>query len=111
MKFNEINLNVVIDRNQPQALKHLRSAFDEMFEKKRHINKNKLNLVSFEEKKKKCLWIIIWYKHAIYSYATVKVPNVLGKPVILSSLLEIATKSYEVCPYPPEHDDPPVVYM
>ena len=111
MTFYEIKLNVVIDRNSPQALKHLRSALEEMFEKNRHLNKGNVNLVSIEEKKKKCLWIIIWYKHAIYSYATVKVPNVLGKPVILSSLLEIATKSYEDCPYPPEHDDPPVVYI
>ena len=52
MKFYEIKLNVVIDRNPPQALKHLRSALEEMFEKNKHINKNKLNLVSIEEKKK-----------------------------------------------------------
>jgi len=53
MNFYEIKLNVVIDRNKPQALKHLRSALEEMFEKNRHINKNKLNLVSIEEKKKR----------------------------------------------------------
>ena len=109
--FYEIKLNVVIDRNPTQALKRLRSALEELFNKNRHLNTSNVNLVSIEEKKKKCLWIIIWYRHAIYSYATVKVPNVLGKPVIFLSLLEIATKSYEVCPYPPEHDDPSVVYI
>ena len=46
-------MNVVIDRNPSQALKRLRSALEEMFEKNRHINKNKLNLVSIEEKKKR----------------------------------------------------------
>ena len=33
MNFYEIKLNVVIDRNPQQILKHLRSAIDEMFEK------------------------------------------------------------------------------
>ena len=53
MKFYEIKLNVVIDRNPPQALKHLRSALEEIFEKNRHLNSSKVNLVSIEEKKKK----------------------------------------------------------
>ena len=53
MNFYEIKLNVVIDRNPSQALKRLRSALGEIFEKNRHINKNKLNLVSIEEKKKR----------------------------------------------------------
>ena len=53
MNFYEIKLNVVIDRNPPQVLKYLRSALEEMFEKNRHIIKNKLNLVSIEEKKKR----------------------------------------------------------
>ena len=51
MKFYEIKLNVVIDRNPPQALKHLRSAIEEMFKKNRHLNLCKVNLVSIEEKK------------------------------------------------------------
>ena len=53
MKFYEIKLNVVIDRNKPQALKHLRSALEEMFEKNRHLSTSKVNLVSIEEKKKR----------------------------------------------------------
>ena len=53
MKFYEIKLNVVIDRNSPQALKQLRSALEEMFEKNRHLNTSKVNLVSIEEKKKR----------------------------------------------------------
>ena len=53
MNFYEIKLNVVIDRNLTQALKHLRSALDEMFEKNRHLNTTKVNLVSIEEKKKR----------------------------------------------------------
>ena len=52
MNFYEIKLNVVIDRNPPQALKRLRSALEELFEKNRHLNTNKVNLVSIEEKKK-----------------------------------------------------------
>ena len=52
MNFYEIKLNVVIDRNPPQALKHLRSALDEMFEKNRNLNKSNLNLVSIEAKKR-----------------------------------------------------------
>ena len=53
MKFYEIKLNVVIDRNPPQALKHLRSVLDEMFEKNRHLNAGNMNLVSIEENKKR----------------------------------------------------------
>ena len=53
MNFYEIKLNVVIDRNPPQALKHLRSALEEIFEKNRHLNTNKVNLLSIEEKKKR----------------------------------------------------------
>ena len=53
MTFYEIKLKIVIDRNPSQALKRLRSALEEMFEKNRHIIKNKLNLMSIEEKKKR----------------------------------------------------------
>ena len=53
MTFYEIKLNVVIDRNPPQALKLLRSALEKMFENNRHLDKNKVNLVSIEEKKKR----------------------------------------------------------
>ena len=53
MKFYEIKLNVVIDRNPPQALKHLRSALEKIFEKNRNLNTSKVNLVSIEEKKKR----------------------------------------------------------
>ena len=53
MKFYEIKLNVVIDRNPPQVLKYLRSALEEMFEKNRHLNTSKVNLVSIEDKKKR----------------------------------------------------------
>ena len=53
MNFYEIKLNVVIDRNPQQTLKHLRSAIDEMFEKNRHLNRGNVNLVSFVEKKKR----------------------------------------------------------
>ena len=53
MNFYEIKLNVVIERNPSQALKHLRSALDEMFEKNRHLKKSNVNLVSIEEKKKR----------------------------------------------------------
>ena len=52
MNFYEIKLNVVIDRNPPQVIKHIRSALEEMFEKNRHLNKSSVNLVSIEEKKK-----------------------------------------------------------
>ena len=55
MKFYEIKLNVVIDRNPPQAIKHLRSALEAIFEKNRHLNRGNMNLVSIEEKKIK--WI------------------------------------------------------
>ena len=53
MKFYEIKLNVVIDRNKPQALKHVKSAIKEIFEKNRHLNTGNVNLVSIEEKKKR----------------------------------------------------------
>ena len=53
MNFYESKLDVVIDRNPPQALKQLRSALEEMFEKNRHLNTSKVNLVSIEEKKKR----------------------------------------------------------
>ena len=53
MTFYEIKLNVVIDRNPPQTLKHLKSALEEMFEKNRHLNRANVNLVSIEEKKKR----------------------------------------------------------
>jgi len=53
MNFYEIKLNVVIDRNLPLALKHLRSALEEIFEKNRHLNTSKVNLVSIEVKKKR----------------------------------------------------------
>ena len=53
MKFFEIKLNVVIDRNPSQAIKRLRSALEEMFEKNRHLNTGNVNLVSIEEKKKR----------------------------------------------------------
>ena len=53
INFYEFKLNVVIDRNPPQALKHLRSALEEIFEKNRHLNTSKVNLVSIEEKKKR----------------------------------------------------------
>ena len=55
MNFYEIKLNVVIDRNPPYALKRLRSALEEIFEKNRHLNTSKVNLVSIEEKKKKIM--------------------------------------------------------
>ena len=53
MNSYEIKLNVVIDRNPLQALKHLRSALEEIFEKNRHLNTSKVNLVSIEDKKKR----------------------------------------------------------
>ena len=53
MTFYEIKLNVVIDRNPPQTLKQLRSALEEIFDKKRHLNTGNVNLVSIEEKKKR----------------------------------------------------------
>ena len=53
MKFYEIKLNVVIDRNSPQALKHLKSTLEEMFEKNRHLNTGNVNLLNIEEKKKR----------------------------------------------------------
>ena len=46
-------MNVVIDRNPPQVVKHLRSALEELFEKNRHLNTGNVNLVSIEEKKKR----------------------------------------------------------
>ena len=53
MNFYEIKLNVVIDHNTPQAIKRLRSALEELFEKNRHLNSGNVNLVSIEEKKKR----------------------------------------------------------
>ena len=53
MNIYEIKLNVVIDRNPPQAIKHLRSALEAIFEKNRHLNKGNVNLVSIEGKKRK----------------------------------------------------------
>ena len=53
MTFYEIKLNVVIDRNQLQALKHLKSALEEMFEKNRHLNTGNVNLLNIEAKKKR----------------------------------------------------------
>ena len=53
MKFYEIKLKVVFDRNPSQALKYLKSALEEMFEKNRHLNRANVNLVSIEEKKKR----------------------------------------------------------
>ena len=53
MTIYEIKLNVVIDRNPPQAIKRLRSALDELFDKNRRLNTDKVNLVSIEEKKKR----------------------------------------------------------
>ena len=53
MNFYEIKLNVVIDRNTTQALKHLKSALEEMFEKDRHLNRGNVNLLNIEEKKKR----------------------------------------------------------
>ena len=53
MNFYEIKLNVVIDRNPHKALKHLKSALEEMFEKNRHLNTSKVNLVNIEQKKKR----------------------------------------------------------
>ena len=53
MTFYEIKLNVVIDRNTPKALMHLKSTLEEMFEKNRHLNTGNVNLLNIEEKKKK----------------------------------------------------------
>ncbi len=53
MNFYEIKMNIVIDRNPPQAIKHLRSALKEIFEKNKHLNKSKVNLLNIEEKKKR----------------------------------------------------------
>ena len=53
MNFYEIKLNVVIDRNPRQALKHLRSALEQIIDKNRHLNTGNVNLVSIEEKKKR----------------------------------------------------------
>ena len=53
MKFYENKLNVVNDRNPLHALKQLRSALEEMFEKNRHLNRANVNLVSIEKKKKR----------------------------------------------------------
>ena len=50
MNFYEIKLNVVIDRNPPRALKHLRSALEDIFEKNRHLNTGNMNLLNIEEK-------------------------------------------------------------
>ncbi len=53
MKFYEIKLNVVIDRNPPQVIKNLKSALEKIFEKNKHLNACNVNLVSIEEKKKR----------------------------------------------------------
>ena len=53
MTFYEIKLNIVIERNPSQALKRLRSALEEMFEKNRHLNTGNVNLLNIEEKKKR----------------------------------------------------------
>ena len=53
MNFYEIKLNVVIDRNPTQAIKRLRSALEEMFEKNIHLNTGNVNLLNIEEKKKR----------------------------------------------------------
>ena len=53
MNFYESKLDVVIDRNSTQALKHLRSILEEIFDKNRHLNMSNVNLVSIEEKKKR----------------------------------------------------------
>ena len=53
MNFYEIKLNVVIDRNPYQVIKHLRSALEELFDKNRNLNTSNVNLVSIEEKKKR----------------------------------------------------------
>ena len=59
MNFYEIKLNVVIDRNPPQALKHLRSALEEIFDKNAEIKdgmlKIKLEKVIPEHKKPKLI--------------------------------------------------------
>ena len=52
MTFYEIKLKIVIDRNPIQALKHLRSAVEEIFEKNRNLNTENVNLLNIEEKKK-----------------------------------------------------------
>jgi hypothetical protein len=53
MTFYEIKLNVVIDRNPSKVVKHLRSVLEEIFEKNRHLNTSKVNLLNIEEKKKR----------------------------------------------------------
>ena len=53
MNSYEIKLNVVIDRNLTQALKHLKSALEEVFEKNRHLNTGNVNLLNIEEQKKR----------------------------------------------------------
>ena len=53
MNFYEIKLNVVIERNPSQTLKHFRLALEEIFDKNRHLNTNNVNLVNIEEKKKR----------------------------------------------------------
>ena len=53
MNFYEIKLNIVIDSNPPQVIKHLRSALEELFDKNRHLNTSNLNLLNIEEKKKR----------------------------------------------------------
>ena len=60
MNFYEIKLNVVIDRNPPQVIKHLRSALEELFNKNRHLSMSNVNLVSIEEKKKWLITSIKW---------------------------------------------------
>ena len=53
MKFYEIKLNVVIDRNTSQALKPLNRALKEIFKKNRHFKTGNVNLLNIEEKKKR----------------------------------------------------------
>ena len=53
MNFYESKLDVVIDRNLTQALKHLKSALEEVFEKNRHLNTGNVNLLNIEEQKKR----------------------------------------------------------
>ena len=53
MNLYEIKLSIVIERNPPIALKHLKTALQEIFDKNRQLNTGNVNLVSIEEKKKR----------------------------------------------------------
>ena len=53
MNFYEIKLNVVIDRNPPQALKHLKSALDEMFFQEQTSQQGKCESVEYWREEKK----------------------------------------------------------